>query len=183
MPRLGSRRYNRRMADPISVFISYSHDATTRLRVRELVERLRGEGVNAIFDQMFEDEPPAQGWARWMQDEIESSKYVLVVATETYHRRFLGHEESGKGVGATWEGGIITQKLYDAQGKNLKFIPIFFEKDNVKYIPESLGSTTHYNLSTADGYDRLYFRITGQHGYIAPPLGTVRTRTPSGPPL
>ena len=99
------------------VFVSYSHDSQEhRTRVRQLVDQLRSEGVTAIFDQQFEDVPPEKGWPLWMLDEVESADYVLVVTTETYNRRFRGNEKPGSGKGGTWEGGTITQELYDAQG-------------------------------------------------------------------
>lgn len=171
------------MSDPIHVFISYSHDsAAHRARVRQLVDRLRGEGVTVIFDRMFEDVPPAKGWPLWMLDEVDAAKYVLVVATETYNRRFRGHEAEGKGLGVTWEGAIISTELYEAQGKNLKFIPVLFDAEDSTHIPLPLRPTTHYNVSTDKGYDDLYYRLTGQRGYVAPDVGTIRTRTPSSDP-
>ena len=41
-----------------------------------------------------------------LRDQIV--KLVLLVFTETHARRFLGKEASGKGLGATFEGVIIS---------------------------------------------------------------------------
>ena len=90
-------------SEPKKVFISYSHDTSAhRDRVLALSDRLRSEGVECLIDQY--EMAPLQGWVRWMQSQIGWADYVLVVCTETYHRRFSGKEEAGKGQGATFEG-------------------------------------------------------------------------------
>ena len=48
---------------------------------------------------------------------------------------FGEHEEFGKGRGVTWEGGVIIQELYDAQGQNSKFIPITFTPEDSTLFP------------------------------------------------
>jgi hypothetical protein len=49
---------------------------------------------------------------------------LSIVFTETYERRFEGDEEEGKGLGATFEGVIVTQWLYKSGGRNAKFRPV-----------------------------------------------------------
>lgn len=160
------------------VFISYSHDADTHCeRVFHLAQHLRDEGVECLIDQHIVN--PSGGWGRWMMDNVEESDFVLVVATETYNRRFRGKEEPGKGKGAQWEGAIITQQLYDANGKNDKFVPIIFEDDEAEHIPMPLRSATYYNVSNSTGYDKLYFYLTNQPPYVPTPLGQIRKRTGS----
>lgn len=96
------------------VFISYSHDSDAhRAAVLDLSERLRADGVETVLDRYLHVSPP-QGWPRWMLDELDCATHVLCVCTPTYHRRFRGHEQQGKGKGVTWEGAVITQELYDA---------------------------------------------------------------------
>jgi hypothetical protein len=91
------------------VFVSYSHDSEQhRLRVLELTTILRSFGVDARIDHFFEV-PPPRSWAAWMHDEIEAADFVLVVCTETYARRVTNREARGHGLGARWEGGILTQ--------------------------------------------------------------------------
>jgi hypothetical protein len=129
------------------VFISYSHDSQEHGdRVLTLSDRLRGDGIDCRIDQ-YEVSPP-EGWPRWMVNQIEDADFVLVVCTENYERRFRGKEESGKGLGAQWEGAIITQELYDAEAHNTMFIPVLFSPDHSAYIPIVLRGVTHYNLNT-----------------------------------
>jgi SEFIR domain len=147
---------------PLKVFISYSHDSQTHKdRVLALSDRLRGDGIDCNIDQ-YEQSPP-EGWQRWMLNEVEAADLVLVVCSEPYDRRFRGREEAGKGKGAIWEGCIIIQELYDAQGSNAKFIPIVLTADDSRFIPSPLGSATYYRLIAADDYDLLYRRLTNQH--------------------
>ena len=92
------------------VFISYSHDSEEH---RERVlgagsERPCGRtGSKTLLDRYVEGSPE-QGWPRWMLDQkIDAAeREVLVVCTETYHRRFRGHEEPGKGLGVRLGKGI-----------------------------------------------------------------------------
>ena len=159
---------------PPKVFISYSHDSQEhRERVLALADRLRDDGIDVNIDQY--ENPPAKGWQRWMLDEVEAAEYVLIVCTEMYNRRFRGQEDAGKGKGVTWEGGVIIQELYDAQGVNSKFIPVTFNAQDVKFIPNPLRSTAVYRLDTADGYEQLYRRLTDQPITRKPQLGKLRT--------
>ena len=101
----------------IKVFISYSHDSTElKDKVLALSDSLRADGIDCIIDQ-YEISPP-EGWARWCDNQIEEADFVLVACTETYHRRYKGIEEPGKGKGAIWEGVIIPAQLqfHRAQG-------------------------------------------------------------------
>jgi nucleoside phosphorylase len=152
------------------VFISYSHDSDEhRVNILDLADRLRASGILCHIDQ-YELNPPEK-WPQWMLNQVEESDFVLIVCTEQYDRRFRGKEESGKGKGVTWEGGIITQELYDSQGQNNKFIPIILHSEDVNFIPITLRGTQNYRLYKSDGYDLLYRRLTNQHDTPAPPLG------------
>lgn len=156
---------------PKTVFISYSHDSEDhKERVLVLADQLYGHGIVVKLDQ-YEESPP-EGWPRWMNNQVKASDYTLVICSETYERRFQGEEEEGKGKGVTWEGGIITQKLYETQGKNLKFIPVTFTDDDLNHIPDPLAGATIYNLSQSDGYEQLYRRLTGQPLVQKPTLGS-----------
>jgi SEFIR domain len=98
--------------DRLLVFISYSHDSDAhRAAVLGLAERLRGDGIEVVLDQYVEG-TPAQGWPRWMLDEIERADAVLVVCTQTYYQRFRGHGPPDRGRGVDWEGAILTNELY-----------------------------------------------------------------------
>ena len=97
---------------------------------------------------------------------------MLLACTETYLRRFKGQEAPQLGLGGTWEGHIVTQELYNAQGRNTKFIPIMFcEKDGL-FVPAPLQSATHYKVF--DKYDDLYRRLTSQPLISTPALGSIK---------
>jgi len=161
------------MPDATKVFISYSHDSREHMdRVLALSDRLRREGVDCRIDQY--EQSPEEGWAQWCERQVERAEYVLVACTQTYLRRFKGEEEEGKGLGGTWEGHIITQELYNAQGKNTKFIPILFSKEDTPYVPLILQGATHYELGGPEGYEQLYRRLTRQPLTQMPALGSVK---------
>jgi tetratricopeptide (TPR) repeat protein len=151
------------------VFISYSHDtAEHKDRVLALSDRLRDDGVDCYIDQY--EQSPAEGWPLWCEKQVEAADFVLVVCTETYLRRFRKEEKPKVGRGVTWEGHIITQELYNAQGKNTNFIPITFEDG--EFVPLPLQSATLYRL--LEGYEGLYRRLTDQPAIKAGPVGAVK---------
>jgi hypothetical protein len=109
------------VSDPPKVFISYSHDSTEHAEaVLALAQRLRQDGVDAWIDQ-YENGTPEEGWPRWMLNRLDWAQTVLLVCTQTYYRRFRGHDDPDKGKGADWEGQLITLDLYDAKSKKSEF--------------------------------------------------------------
>lgn len=155
------------------VLISYSHDSPEHLaRVLALSDQLRAEGVDSQVDQ-YETSPP-EGWPRWTWNQVEWADFVLVLCTATYHRRFRGLEEKGKGHGVNWEGIVITQDLYDAAARNTKFIPVVFSDEEAAHIPVILRGSTFYVVSTEEGYEALYRRLTNQPRTQKPGLGKRR---------
>lgn len=155
------------------VFISYSHDSDAHKdRVYGLSERLRADGIDCHIDQ-YEISPP-EGWARWMRNQIKEADFVLVVCTETYERRYEGTEEAGKGRGARWEGAIITQQLYESEGRNTKFIPVVFSPQDARHIPLEIRGGTFHFVDTGDGYEGLYAHLRGQPRAIKGKLGKLR---------
>src|ERR1700674_1390191 len=148
-------------SQPPRVFISYSHDSSEHAQhVLELAERLRKDGVNAQLDQYVAGTPP-EGWPRWMLDQLDWAEFVLVVCTETYYRRFRGHEKRGKGRGADWESNLLTLKIYNAKSRTTKFVPVLFDLQDVQFIPEPISSHTHYLLHSETNYIKLYAFLTG----------------------
>ena len=157
-----------------NVFISYSHNYDRldyKAQILALADRLRDDGIDCSVDQY--EQSPAKGWQRWMLDRFDWADFVLVACSEEYDLRFRGNEAEGKGKGATWEGGVIMQELYD-QGANSKFIPIILNSEDSKFIPSPLGSATYYAVWNNDGYNSLYRRLTNQHETPAPVIGKVK---------
>ena len=162
------------------VFISYSHDSPQHKKcVLKLSNRLRSEGIDCNIDQY--ETCPSEGWFRWMVNQIEEADFVLIVCTEKYEKRFKGKEEVGKGLGAKWEGAIITQELYHSEANNM-CIPIVFSPEDSEYIPSILKSATYYALNLEETnnetYDELYARLTGQKLVLKPDLGELRHLEP-----
>jgi len=143
-------------AGPTRVFISYSHESKGHMdAVLALANRLRKEGVDCWIDQYLRS--PSEGWPRWCENQIKEAEFVLVVCTETYLRRFEGKELPRMGKGVTFEGYVITQELYDSQGRNDKFIPVVFSVTDREGIPTLLRGSTSYNISNTDEYNELYW--------------------------
>jgi len=167
-----------------TIFISYSHDSDAhRDQVLALSERLRDDGIETRLDRYLNG-APVEGWPRWMLNQLDEADFVLVVCTETYYRRFRGHEAPGKGKGVDWEGALITQELYDARSATLKFAPVLFSDDQQQFIPEPLRSTTHYLLTTEPGYQALYDFLLDQAGVEPGEVGELKRKPrPKGQPL
>jgi hypothetical protein len=158
---------------PPRIFISYSHDTVEHQeRVLDLADRLRADGIDAEIDQ-YNSSPP-EGWPLWCERQIAAADVVLMVCTETYHRRVSGNEEPGKGLGVVWEAQIIRAHLYDAGAVSDKFVPVLFSDALPKQIPTPIKGWTRYVVDTEDGYENLYRRLTGQPRLLRPALGTIR---------
>jgi hypothetical protein len=165
---------SRNMApSPPKVFISYSHDSTEhKALVLRFAQRLRKDGVDAQIDQ-FVGGRPREGWPRWMLDKLDWAEFVLLICTETYYRRFRGHEAPGTGKGADWEGQLITLELYQAKSRTTKFVPVIFGSRDKEFIPEPLRDHP-YQLDSEDSYRELYRFLTGQAGIPLAELGAVK---------
>ena len=165
------------MAEAPRVFFSYSHDSVEHKdRVLALCDRLRRDGLDAWIDQ-YELSPP-EGWLRWMERQIEKADFVLVVCTESYLRRFRGLEEPGRGLGANWEGAVITQELYNAALRNTKFIPVIFSPQDGEHVPIVLQGVTRYRADHDEGYEALYRHLTGQPEVPPSELGPLKKLPP-----
>jgi hypothetical protein len=158
------------------VFISYSHDSPEHgKRVLGLSQRLRKDGVETMIDQ-YVSGTPREGWPRWMMNQVDQAKFVLLICTETYYRRFRGHEESGKGKGADWEGAVITQEIYDSRSATTKFVPVLFDPKAESFIPEPVRSHTFYLLTSEEAYSKLYDFLLDQAGVEPCDVGTLKRR-------
>jgi hypothetical protein len=161
------------------VFVSYSHDSREHeRRVRALADQLRIDGIEAWIDQYVQD--PDAGWIKWMRTEVKEAEKVLLVFTEAYQRRFEGDEEEGKGLGATFEGVIVTQALYESGGRNAKFRPVVFSDEDGRFIPLELRRFNRYRVDTQDNYQNL-LRWLFEAPRIVPPIVGVKPDLPTEP--
>jgi SEFIR domain len=163
-----------------SVFISYSHDSGHHTDcVLALADQLCADGIDVRVDQYVP--APPEGWPAWMRKQLVETDFVVMVCTPSYRRRFEGEDDSGVGLGTTWEAMLAQQLLYEAGARNHRLLPIVFEDaDPAQDIPLSLRAFTHYRLMT--GYDALLRRITNQPRRPPPPIGTLRTLPPDPRP-
>lgn len=163
-------------AAPVQVFISYTHDSDAhKKRVTALVEDLRTNGIDAHFDRDVHG-TPSEGWPRWMERQIASADYVLVICSETYLRRYELRDLPGKGKGAIWEGAIIRQEFYDGTGENKKFAAVLFDTSDEAFKPQPLRPHTHYVYPS--GRTKLLRWLTNQPAYKPIPLGRVPVLPP-----
>ena len=109
----------------IKVFISYTHDSDEHCKkVEKLASFLIEYGVDVELDQYTPH--PDEGWPTYMLRNILKSDFTLCVCTESYKARFEQDEKIGVGLGAKFEGKIITQLVYESEVNN-KFIPILMD--------------------------------------------------------
>ena len=159
------------MAIP-KVFISYAHDTEQFAdKVLEFTNSLRKHNIDANIDQ-YEECPP-EGWPRWMDNQIESSDYVLIVCTQFYYDKVMNFK-SGEGKGVNWEVNIIYQHLYEACCNNTKFIPIIFNDYNTTKILKPLQSSTYYYVDREKDFKKLCNRLKGIKNTMKPLLGEVQ---------
>jgi hypothetical protein len=163
------------------VFISYSHDSPEHdARVLAFADALRGSGIDALIDQYVP--VPPEGWPRWMERNLREADFVLMVCTETYHRRVVDKEQPGKGRGVLWEATLIYNDLYLNAPLGHRYLPILFDPADAKQIPAPAAGHTHFTLhdfTLADpNYEALYRHLTGQPATPKPDLGAVASLPP-----
>ncbi|QLH38845.1 MAG: TIR domain-containing protein [Defluviicoccus sp.] len=154
------------------VFISYSHDDEPhRKRVLALAYHLRDRGIDVIIDR-FEPVPQVRR-PLWCEKQIEDADVVLLVCTETYHRRVKGEEAPDTGLGVLWEAAVIYQLLYESGPVNGKFLPVLFSDGSLKHIPTPVRGFSRFVVDTPDGQEALYRFLTDQP---ATPAGQIGER-------
>lgn len=155
---------------PPRVLISYSHDSPEHKEaVFRLSERLRKDGVDAWIDQYEPD--PDIGWPSWIRRQVEQADKVLLIFTETYKRRFTGYEEIGRGLGATFEGVIVTQALYDNGPTNSKFRVVVLNSSDAQFITPELRRFTWYCADSNENYEKLLRWLKGSPAIVPSPIG------------
>ena len=159
------------MSEHPKVFISYSHQGVDyEKRILEFANRLRSEGIDANVD--LYEEAPAEGWPRWMENQINTADFVLVFSSKSYHEKT--HSEASKSKGISWEVNIVYQQIYESSSQNTKFVPVHFADEDKEYTLTPLKPFTFYNVSNQDDFDRLYWRLRGVSKVQKPQLGKLR---------
>ena len=144
------------------VFISYAHENDSlRVAVKTLADWLGQHGCKPLTDHAFGYRPPPEGWQAWMLGCIHQADIVLVVCTPKLRQRYekTGDLESGRG--ATYEGAIVTQHIYDDIMRNDKFYPILPDEGSESDIPMALKSwwNGHRFPSGSEAIRRMIFDV------------------------
>jgi hypothetical protein len=134
------------------VFVSYSHDSDAhKARVRDVVARLRGQGLVVVFDQdMAGVGGPAEGWPRWCERQIVECDYVLACCTAMFHERFEGEAEENTGRGVAWEALSIRQYLYANANANRKVRALILEESDRAHVPNVLQNYSVFLTTPQD---------------------------------
>ncbi len=158
------------------VFISYTHDSPDhKERIGWLADRLRCDEVDVRIDQAVRD-TPAEGWPKWMEDEITSADYILLVCTETYGARYRGEGDHADGRGSRWETSLIRDILYNDPASISRFIPLLPRNATAEDIPLPLRHrATHFQI---DDYYGLLEHVTDADTMVR----AVWRREPGGEP-
>ena len=164
------------MSEPRSpkALISYAHeDGFHDSLVRSLADQLRDDGVECNLDQYHD--APKQGWPSWIAENIfDDERFILVIASPSYLRRWSLAERDGVGMGAKYEGRLIRQVLYSDEGLNGRVIPVVMKPNDQSHIPPELCDVTRYSVCPAAGdvgYDVLLRRLIAQPELTAPTVG------------
>lgn len=99
-------------AESACVFVSYSDDSEEhRAAVGALARLLESWGVRVTCD--INVERPAAGWAQWSMSQLAEADVILMVCTHTYRERIEQRHIPEAGRGATWEGHLLADLVYD----------------------------------------------------------------------
>ncbi len=143
----------------------------------ELSERLRKDGIDARLD--LYTPWPAQGWPRWMEQQLARADFVILLCTATYARRVTGDEEPGAGRGVCWEATLIYNELYHAKLDSNRFLPAVFDEASIEHIPRPLQGHPWFQVGSERGYEDLYRRLLNRPVVSPAPLGERRRELPS----
>jgi len=155
-----------------TALISYSHDSPEHeQRVLDLCNRLRARGVDAFVDQ-FLPGAPSEGWPLWMERQIESRDFTLMVCTEAYRRRFMEDEATGVGRGVVWEARILRNLLYEDSERHGRIVPVLIDSNAEPYVP-TVFRGHFYDLSDERGFESLLRHLLREPGAEAGALGSL----------
>ncbi|WP_034925199.1 toll/interleukin-1 receptor domain-containing protein [Candidatus Accumulibacter vicinus] len=155
------------------MFISYAHESDAlRASVKALADWLVQRGCRVLTDHAYIYRPPAPGWQTWMLGCIDQSDTVLVVCTPQLRACYEKTAVPDSRHGATYEGAIVTQQIYDAAMRNTKFQPILPDDGDEGDIPTFLKpwSNRHRFPGGNDGILRMIFDGKKDTGSAPPRL-------------
>uniref|UniRef100_UPI000E23B40C toll/interleukin-1 receptor domain-containing protein n=1 Tax=Amycolatopsis circi TaxID=871959 RepID=UPI000E23B40C len=162
---------------PVRVFVSYSHDsAEHKQQVLSLCRLLRHLGVDIRVDEWDTDR--RRDWYTWMTEQIEFADFIVVIASPGYREAAdgLGPPERHRGVQT--EAALLRDHLHsDRVGWLPKMLPVILPGRSIAEIPLFLQPfcADFYTIGQINlhGSEELLRVLTGQPGYVCPPLGPI----------
>ena len=135
------------------VFIAYSWDDNDHKQwVADFAANLRQHGIEIMLDQWYA--VPGDRLADFVEKDIRSNDYVLIVCTPEYRSKC----ESRYGWGR-YEGDVITEEVYNNQENQAKFIPVLAKGTKEDSVPEWINGKFYIDLSTSEHYEYGYPRL------------------------
>lgn len=163
---------------PIKVFLSYRWENDNHeKKVLALAVELIKNGIDCKLDKR--EQALNKGnpdWKLWIDKELPTAHFILVVCTESYKNCFNSEEScTGEG-GVEYEARLIRNKL-----KDNNVLPIIFNIHDKEHIPLSMSSFSRYDLFEAQfnvhngesGYCALVRKITDQPKFNFPEVGKI----------
>lgn len=163
---------------PIKVFLSYRWENDIHERkVLALAIELIKNGIDCKLDKREQSLNKGNpDWKLWIDKELATAHFILVVCTESYKNCFNSEEScTGEG-GVEYEARLIRNKL-----KDNNVLPIIFNIHDKEHIPLSMSSFSRYDLIEAQfnvhdgesGYCALVRKITDQPQFNFPEVGKI----------
>ena len=121
------------MNNEYDVFISYA--TKDRERVSELKTKLEGAGIKTWTDQEI---IPGQSWAEEIRKAIETSRYALILVSES----------SLKSEGANFETGVALSRVRG--GKEIQILPVVDPGIELSRLPFGLKDYQSVNAQDVD---------------------------------
>ena len=85
-------------------------------------------------------------------------------------------------MGATFEGVIVTQTLYESGGRKAKFRPVVFREEDERFIPLELRRFNRYRVDTPEHYQNLLRWLYEAPSIVAPTIGQMPDLPPEAVP-
>jgi SEFIR domain len=134
-----------RSAESARVFLSYSDDSEVhRTAIDELARLLASWGARVSVDTAAQR--PPQGWAQWSVSKFAEADVILMICTTEYRRRVERREVPGRGRGATWEGPLLSDLVYDGTNAFGRIGTVLLEGATVDAIPAAFRTAPRFRV-------------------------------------
>jgi hypothetical protein len=147
------------------VFISYAHDDDNhKVWVKELVVKLRSNGIDAIMDELT---PLGSDLALFMEQGLGESHRVLCICSTRYN------EKANAGIsGVNYEKRIICQELMK-ESSSTWVIPVIRNNASEEKLPKFLSSIKYISFEDNDHFHRNYYELLQElhNKKNLPPIG------------